>query len=335
LIALLPFLVPAAVVGAGILYQRRGSRKDRKRYPPPGKIIMAAGANVHVQQSGTGEPTVILEAGIAASSLSWSLVQPRVAEFTRVISYDRSGFAWSGPCHCPRAPEQILRELDAVIGDAKCVLVGHSFGGLITRLYASRFPEKVYGLVLVDPALLCEWAEPTDQRRQMLQRGVSLSRRGAMLARLGVVRGALAMLTGGARWLPKAVNRASSGRGASVTERLVGEVRKLPPEVWPAVQSHWSRPECFESMAMHLEALPHVARAAGEGDLGDLPLIVISGSHLRSEALEEHKTIANLSTRGKHIIAASGGHWVHLDEPDTVVNAIREIVDQVRAGNVS
>jgi pimeloyl-ACP methyl ester carboxylesterase len=231
-----------------------------------------------------------------------------------------------------RTPDQILSELDAIVraSTMPCVIGGHSFGGLVARLYASRFPDKVAGLVLVDPALTGEWAQPTEKRLQMLARGASLARRGAVLCRLGVVRFALRMLASGSRWLPQAVNRASSGRGASVTERLVGEVRKLPRELWPAIQSHWSRPECFESMAQHLEALPAVARAAAAAaSLGDLPLIVISGAHCGAEALEEHRSLARLSSRGKHIVARSGGHWVLLDEPDTVARAVREIVDKV------
>jgi pimeloyl-ACP methyl ester carboxylesterase len=325
-------LLPAAALGAGIIYQRAGAARDRKRYQAPGRFVRADGVKLHVQIAGVGTPPVLLEAGIAASSLSWSLVQPRIAEFTRVISYDRAGFAWSAPCPCPRTPDQIVAELDAVIRstNTRCILVGHSFGGLIARLYASRFPEKIAGLVLVDPALMGEWAEPTARRLRMLHKGVSLSWRGALLCRIGVVRFALAMLTNGLRWVPKVVNRASSGRGASVTERLVGEVRKLPPQLWPAIQSHWSRPECFESMAQHLESLPAVARAAAAaGPLGDLPLIVISGAHADAEALEEHRSLARLSSRGKHIVAGTGGHWVLLDEPEVVVRAVRNVLEKI------
>jgi hypothetical protein len=80
-------------------------------------------------------------------------------------------------------------------------------------------------------------------------------------------------------------------------------------------------------MAQHLATLPATARAAAAaGSLGDLPLIVISGTHLTREALDEHRELARLSTRGKHVIAAAGGHWVLLDDPGTVVSAVREIV---------
>ena len=161
----------------------------------------------------------------------------------------------------------------------------------------------------------------------MLGRGIALSRRGALLARIGFVRFSLSMLTRGARALPKLISQLSSGKGHSVSERLVGEVRKLPPELWPAVQSHWCRPESFESMARHLEALPATAaRVDKTKPIGAIPVTVISGAHLTTEQLAEHSAIAASSQRGRHITAEGSGHWVHLDRPEVVIEAIREIV---------
>jgi pimeloyl-ACP methyl ester carboxylesterase len=330
------FLAVAVLAGIGVAYQSAGVRRDRKRYPPPGSVLEVAGSRLHVRSSGEGTPAVVLEAGIAASSLSWSLVQPEVASFTRVVSYDRAGFAWSGPCIRPRTEQQIITELRAVVCGAGVtapyVFVGHSFGALIGILLANVYREDVAGLVLVDPPLVSEWAEPTEARLRMLAAGVALSRRGALLSRLGIVRAALSLLASGSQALPKLVNRASSGRGASVTERLIGEVRKLPPELWPAIRSHWSRPECFQSMAEHLSSLPKIASdAARVVSLGDLPLVVVTGAHLTPEQCNEHEKLAQLSTQGRHVVARSGGHWVHLDDPDTVVRAIREVVEGVGA----
>ena len=187
------------------------------------------------------------------------------------------------------SPDEMVgsfRQLLAQVGlTPPFVLVGHSFGALLVRIYADRWPEEVAGLVLVDPALVAEWGNPTPQRLRMLGRGIALSRRGALLARIGFVRFSLSLLTRGARALPKLISQLSSGKGHSVSERLVGEVRKLPPELWPAVQSHWCRPESFESMARHLEALPATAaRVAKTKPIGAIPVTVISGGHLTTGA---------------------------------------------------
>jgi pimeloyl-ACP methyl ester carboxylesterase len=210
------------------------------------------------------------------------------------------------------------------------ILVGHSFGALLVRLYANRWPEEVAGLVLIDPALVQEWGSPDEGRLRMLGRGVSLSRRGGLLAKIGFVRFSLAMLTSGLRFLPKLISQATSGKGHSVSSRLVGEVRKLPMELWPAVQSHWCRPESFESMARHLEQLPetaaHVAKLAS---FCSMPVTVVSGGHLSGAQTAEHEAIARTSSQGRHIIAKGSGHWVHLDQPDTVIQAIREMVVRV------
>jgi pimeloyl-ACP methyl ester carboxylesterase len=324
------FVLGIALLVWGAIYQALGTRGDRKRFPAPGIMIEGAGAPLHVHTTGAGSPAVLLEAGISASSMSWSRVQPELSKFTTVCSYDRAGLAWSGASSQPRTPEQILKEIRVVAETLPkpFVFVGHSFGGLLGCLYAAAHPEDVCGLVLVDPALSSEWAQPSAARLRMLGRGVSLSRRGALLCRLGMVRFALRLLTSGSRFLPKIVARASSTRGgASVIERLVGEVRKMPEHLWPSIQSHWCRPESFLSMAAHLEALPAVAAAATRVEtFQDLPLTVISGAHLSPEQQAEHAELARRSSRGRHLVAPAGAHWVQLDQPGLVVAAIRAIL---------
>ena len=323
---------------AGLLYQAVGSWLDRRRFPMPGRLIVAGAHRLHFNSQGSGLPPVILEAGIAASSVSWEYVREGVAKFAEVLSYDRAGYGWSGPATDGMTPERLVSDLHTALAglglSAPYVIVGHSFGGLLARLYARIYPTEVAGLVLADPALAGEWRSPTRSRRAMLARGVRLSHRGAMLARFGIVRVGLALAAAGAQPLAKLVARASSRQGGQRTvERLIGEVRKLPPELLPVVRAHWSRPSAFSSMAQHLVMLPDLSAAvpAQPGELGGMPLIVISGAHLTPEQQAEQASVARLSTAGRHIVAEGSGHWVHLDRPDLVVAAVREVLDTVRA----
>jgi pimeloyl-ACP methyl ester carboxylesterase len=293
-------------------------------------MVDIGGRRLHIDVRGQGSPTVILEAGIAASSLSWSLVVTQVAEFTTVVTYDRAGFGWSDPAPHGCTAIDSARDLALLIDEAEIhgpfVLVGHSFGGLIVRIFQQQNPAQVAGLVLVDAVSRNEWRDTGEQRKRMLARGVMLSRRGELLARLGVVRLALNLLLSGSRTIPKILARVSAGRGAGITERLTGEVRKMPRELWPAVAAHWSEARCFHAMADALENLPlSVTQLDENRSLGDLPVVVLSAVGASAVALSEHEHDARLSTRGQHGIIPNSGHWMQLDAPDVVAEAIRQV----------
>ena len=138
----------------GLISQAIASAVDAARYPAPGKLVDIGGYQLHINCTGTGSPTVILDAGLGGSSLDWSKVQPAVARFTRVCSYDRAGYGWSQSGPGPRTSQQIVTELHLLLAKAKIngpyVLVGHSAGGLNMRLYAYRYPADVVGMVLLD-----------------------------------------------------------------------------------------------------------------------------------------------------------------------------------------
>jgi pimeloyl-ACP methyl ester carboxylesterase len=127
---------------------------DSYRYPPPGKLVDIGGLHLHINCTGAGSPTVILEAGPNDSSLIWQLVQPQISQSTRVCSYDRAGFGWSDAPNEPRSSSNIANELDRLLTRASVpgpyVLVGHDFGTLDLRVFSTRHRQQVAGMVFVD-----------------------------------------------------------------------------------------------------------------------------------------------------------------------------------------
>ena len=278
---------------------------------------------------------VILESGIAASSLSWALVQPEIARFTRVCSYDRAGLGWSPNSASPRSVPQVVSELAALLSAAALpspyILVGHSYGALLVRAFSSTFPDAVAGLVLLDPVALRGWADCNDHERRRLHLGVRLSRRGAMLARFGVVRFALSMLTKAGTRFPKLIARTAAGPASQTLDRLVGQVRHLPPQVWPAIRSHWSRPNSFTAMAAYLESLPTSAQCALPMYVPDqIPVIILSASTAKLAELQERDEWVERNTKGRHIRLQNCGHWVQVEQPEAVIAAVSEIVTLCR-----
>ncbi|MBE7544081.1 MAG: alpha/beta hydrolase [Solibacteraceae bacterium] len=322
-----PGIALAALLACGLLYQALGVARDRRRYPPPG--IRRNGIHLHLRGS-TG-PWVVLEAGIAASSASWRPVADLLASGYRVLAYDRPGFGWSDARRAPRdipvLVEELREALDLAGVGEPVLFIGHSFGGLLGRHFCARYPARVAGLVLADPLLPEEWHPASPEQLHRLGRGVMLSRRGAVLARLGVVRLALELLTGGSTRIPKLLARASSSaKGAAITNRLVGEVRKLPADLWPVIGSHWCLPRSFATMAAYLDRLSaNCALAPDDEALAGKPLVVISAATAEARVQEGHAALAARSTLGRHLVAEDSGHWIQLDRPDVIAASLKEV----------
>jgi pimeloyl-ACP methyl ester carboxylesterase len=326
----------ALLIAPGLLYQWVGARRSRQQFAAPGTLIDVGGRRLHYRCAGSGEPAVVFEAGIAASSVSWSIVQPQVSTFTRACSYDRAGLAWSDPGERRRSIPGFVAELRSLLESAGVpppyILVGHSFGGMIVRAFARAHPREVVGLVFVDTLHPEEWLNVTAEQRRMLRGGVFLSDVGAVLARFGVVRLCLSLLTGGAPGVPRRFSRVFGPTAAALLEHIVGEVQKLPAEVLPAVQAHWSDPRAFRGMSQHLAALPGCSeQMSKEADtFGDLPLVVLSAANRKPRWLEADIALARTSVRGRHVVSAKAGHWIQLDDPMLVVDAVGDIVKRVR-----
>lgn len=128
----------------------------------PGDKVDVGGYQLYLYCTGTGSPTVILEAGLEGDDISWKQVQPEVAHFTRVCSYDRAGLAHSDYGPTPRDAEMSAADLHTLLTKADIappyVLVGHSFGGLLIRRFMANYPEEVDGLIFVD-SLHEDWWE--------------------------------------------------------------------------------------------------------------------------------------------------------------------------------
>ena len=309
-------LAVAAALGA--LTQRVLCRQEKRRFRPPGLRVDASGFELHFQVSGEGEPVVVLDSALAGTSLSWTEVQPGVAAFTRVASYDRGGFGWSDPAPEPRRVDYLVAELrrglKALALEPPYVLVGHSYGGFVAKYFASRHPEEVAGVVLVDVPHLRKWVTPSASELKRIGRGSRIARVAGVLAHIGVIR-LFFRFTG-------------TGR----LESLPGLLSKLPASHQAAIRSFWVRPWTLRALSSLIEEAPRSARLVESAtvDLGDRPLRVLTASRPSPERIDDQEEEARLSRRSRHIVAERSGHWIPLEEPELVVEAIREAVNEAR-----
>ena len=335
---LIIFIVAIALlIVYGVAYQQLGLRADKLRFPPPGRMIDLGGYCLHLYEIGTESPSVVLESGIAASSLNWRPVQTEVAKFARVCSYDRAGLGWSDLCDQPYTPESLAIQLRLLLQRGAVsppyILVGHSFGGLVVRAFAEKFPDQTSGVVLVDPLNPAEWGPFTEEKRRMLTHGIRLSRRGVVAAKIGLVRLSLNLLLAGNRWIPRMAAKMWSRHASQVTDRIASQVGKMPEETWPLVASHWKQSKCFEGMARHFECLPESIHEMADAQPVLVPVTMLVGSQ-NDHPADPHLHARRVSAGTKLIFAEHSGHWIQLDQPDLVIRLIREMVESVRRKNV-
>lgn len=308
-------LAVAAVAVGGLVAQVALTRRDRQRYPAPGVFVNGC----HVRQVGDQGPSVVFEAGIAATSLNWTLVQEMLAGDARTWSYDRAGLGWSRGSHGARSLARMtddLRELTQRLALPRpFVLVGHSFGTFIARVYAHRFPEDVAALVLIDPVMPEEFANPTWGTRVRLWRAALFAHIAGFLASFGLARLGLWGL------LRRGGGNAGPLLGLSATlRRVAGEVAKLPPESVRLLRTRWSEPRFFRELAASVQALPAcAAEVASAPATPPVPVVILSGAHQTKERLRAHEALAT-----RHVIVEGSAHWIHLDHPALVASLILE-----------
>jgi pimeloyl-ACP methyl ester carboxylesterase len=308
------------------------------RYPAPGRMVDIGGFRLHLNCSGSGSPAVILDAALGGSSISWTLVQPAIAARTQVCSYDRAGLGWSDAGPMPRTAGRVAGELRNLLESASIappfVLVGHSYGGFVMRIFTARYRKDVAGLILVDPAHPEDWVNPAPKELIKIERGVKLCQQGASAARFGLARLVSALTELGAIPAARAVARAvSRGRLSREDEGILAPLWKLPPLARRPLRQFWAQAKFYDALRSHIESVPISAAEtldADAGGYGDLPLVTISSTDPGDYRLRQQEALARRSTRGQHIMASNSGHWIPLDQPSIVIETIEKMLDTVR-----
>jgi pimeloyl-ACP methyl ester carboxylesterase len=297
---------------------------------------------LHIRCEGDGAPSVIFDAALGGSSLSWTLVQPAVARVTRACSYDRAGFGWSDAGPLPRTAGRIADELHTLLRAAAVptpyVLVGHSYGGLVMRVYAARHPDEIAALVLIEPAIPEEWLHPSEERQALIARGVRLCRYGTTAARHGLAHLVSALVRlgalGAARLLVGLVSRGGLRRE---DEGILAPVWKLPPDVRAVLREMWTQPKFFEALGSQIETICESATdliRTEPADYGNVPLVLISSARSEEARLKADAALAERSTRGRHVLADESGHWIPLDAPQVIIDAVTAVITDIRGGGM-
>jgi pimeloyl-ACP methyl ester carboxylesterase len=292
-------LIVAVVTGA--TYQWIETRRELAATPPPGRMVDLGGHRLHLWCVGAGGPTVVLESGLGGTTADWGFVQPEVATFTRACSYDRGGMGYSDSGPTPRTARRIARELVELLNRSgvrgPVVLVGASLGGFYVRLFASEYPGRAAGLVLVDATL-----------EDHLDDVPWLARFVPFLSATGVLR----------------VSGVSFGLAP----------RALAPAVRPFARATQFRSAGHQAAA---NEILHVRESAAEVTATrrklTVPVVVVTAGRGTDRMWRDlQSSQARLSQHGCQMTAAESGHVVPIEEPGTVVRAIRAIVAAVRSG---
>jgi len=324
LLALVAIVVVATAAGA--VWQRVATGRDEARFPMPGTRFDIGGRALHLHCAGEGPVTVVLENGLTANYSTWLLVQPRLAEMTRVCNYDRAGMGWSDPSPDPTRAEFVSRDLARLLDVAAIappyVLVGWSAGGVFARRFQHEHPESVAGLVFVD-------SSHEQQRLRLPEQPGGDSMAGP---REQLVLCDRVAWTGAVRL---------SGAMAQINARL-----DLPETVGAELLAMSNRSSYCRGVLKEIEGFPlDLVADRGPETLGDLPLVVLTrgrasqpddfpGVELPAEFLAEQDRVWNalqaelaaLSTRVIHRVVDDSGHAIPLEAPDAVVDAVGEVL---------
>ncbi len=305
------------LAGIGAIYQAVAAAKDQRAFPPPGQMIDIGGRRIHmiVMGEATGQPTVVLEAGMASFSSNFYWVQNELAAATRVVAYDRAGLGWSDPAPEPQDAQQSARDLHAALQAAGIpgpyVVAGHSYGGLVVRAFTDLYPDEVRGMVLIDASHPDQWAH------------IPASRDGKLNGRSSIITGFLA------RFAVVRLFRLGSELYTGLPERQAAEMQAIlaKPETW--------RSGGEALLLWNERSRPQINQAHS---LGDLPLAVLSVTEqpffadvLTSLQVE----LATLSSNSVHHTVVGATHEGLVSDQahaQAVAATIRQVLEAVKTG---
>ena len=305
-------LLGLAAVGGG--YATLGAAADARAYPMPGQLIDVGGHRLHLNCTGSGSPTVVLEPGGGEMSSNMGWIAPAVARNTRVCVYDRAGRGWSEPADTPQDGTQIATDLHTLLQRGHVpgpyVLAGHSFGGLYVLTFAARYPNEVAGMVLVDSTAPASAAKP---------RTASPYRAGSydLMGRVSALVSTSARL----------------GLG-----RLYGHFAfgSLPPRSRDEVRASLATASNLRSTTDEfVQANASTEDAASLRDFSDKPLVVLTagvGSDATHSAAQND--LATLSTNSVHRLIEGATHEALIANEEgaaATTQAILDVVSSVRS----
>lgn len=294
----------------GVVYEPMAEAADDRDYPPPGQMVDVGGYRLHINCTGTGSPTVIIEAGLGDWSTIWAWVQPGVAKATQVCTYDRAGSGWSDAGPLPRTASQFAKELRTLLRQANIpgpyVLAGHSLGGLPVRVFTNMYPSDVAGVVLIESMSPRQFTQASTETTSQADSQSHPFTPFPALAQIGLVR---------------------------LIARPLGLVPHLPPEAEKAYLSRMARPSYLQAyLGDESQGMPASGRqAAAIKSFGDLPLIVLTAKLHNQPGWQEWQTeLLQLSSNSQQLFAEKSDHNIELDQPDAAVAAIVKMVELVR-----
>jgi pimeloyl-ACP methyl ester carboxylesterase len=308
---LYPVLVMLALASVGGGYETVREAADANAYPMPGQLVDVGGHRLHLNCTGSGSPTVVLETGGGEMSSHFGWIAQAVARDTRVCVYDHAGRGWSEPADTVQDGAQIATDLHTLLHNGHVpgpyVLAGHSFGGLYVLTFAARYPDEVAGMVLVDSTA------PTWDAAASSGDGGSYN----LLGRVS------ALISGTARFgLSRLYDQFSSDT--------------LPPRSHDEVRATGATANSLRSMIdEYLYAGASAEQAASLRDFGDKPLIVLTaGSGNDAAWTVAQNRLATLSTNSVHRTIAGATHAGLVADRDGAAatsQAILDVVSSVRS----
>ena len=307
----------------GFSYQVIEARGDARRFQQEGRSVDVGGYKLNIDCTGKGSPTVVLESGVEVPAMGWRLVQPGIAKFTRVCSYDRAGYGWSDPGPMPRTLSRIVVELHTLLENAgekpPFILVGHSFGKGSVLLYNKLYPNDVAGMVLAEggpdrlklPASIMALSKADLKRRQ---------RRRTLAPAL--------YFFGVSRFLAR---QDIEGVGEPTYDQE-WSYEAIQPKFIRATTSEVENLLAGDSQAELADAptlgdKPLMVLIAGKGMWG-LPLTSQDWVDVRKDWVDGQIQLAQrLSGRGKWLIVPDSTHMIPDERPDAIIDAVREVYE--------